>query len=116
MRQKLTIEMVAKNPDIDAFPSMVTQEGLKYYQAGWYEPIEKYPMSPAITNPDYDFDDFTSTALDMAKVKGVLIGIPQITNTQMFYYRRDLFEKAGVTADNARADGSSGKEAQRHEA
>jgi len=99
MRQKLTIEMVAKNPDIDAFPSMVTQEGLKYYEAGWYEPLEKYPKNADITDPDYDFADFTPTALDVAKVKGVLIGIPQISNTQMFYYRKDLFQKAGVTAD-----------------
>jgi multiple sugar transport system substrate-binding protein len=99
MRQKLTVELVAKNPNVDQFPSMSIQEGFKYHKAGWYTDLEKFAMDPNLTNPDYDFADFTPAALDVCKVKGMLVGIPEISNTQMFYQRKDILQKYGIKVD-----------------
>ena len=40
-RQKTTVEFAAGTSDVDAFLSMVAQEGIKYESAGWYADIEK---------------------------------------------------------------------------
>ena len=39
-RQKTTVEFAAGTSDVDAFLSMVAQEGIKYESAGWYADIE----------------------------------------------------------------------------
>jgi len=70
---------------------------VKYHKAGWAEPLEKYINNTKLTSPDFDLDDFLKAFLDLHRAPdGSLIGMPYSAETAVFYYRTDLFEKAGI--------------------
>ncbi|MCI1966475.1 MAG: ABC transporter substrate-binding protein [Oscillospiraceae bacterium] len=50
-------------------------------------------------NSDFNLDDMVPAFLAPAQIDNKLYGIPAYGTTQLFYYRKDLFEKAGVSAD-----------------
>lgn len=96
-RQKTTTEFAAGTSDVDVFLSMAAQEGIKYESAGWYEDIEKLLADPTITDPDFDFADFTPSGLSVAQLSnGKLIGLPVYNEFGSLMYNKALFEKAGV--------------------
>ncbi len=96
-RQKTTVEFAAGTSDVDAFLSMVQQEGIKYETAGWYEDIEKLINDPRLTNPDFDFKDFTQSGLSIARLpNGKLIGLPIYNEFGALMYNKALFDKAKV--------------------
>jgi ABC-type sugar transport system, periplasmic component len=59
------------------------------------EDIAPYAQKDA----DFKLDDFVQSFMVPAKVNGELYGLPAYGTTQLFYYRKDLFEKAGVSPD-----------------
>ena len=67
-RQKTTVEFAAGTSDVDVFLSMVAQEGIKYESAGWYMDIEKLVNDPKITDPKFDFKDFSTCGLGIAEL------------------------------------------------
>jgi multiple sugar transport system substrate-binding protein len=96
-RQKTTVEFAAGTSDVDAFLSMVQQEGIKYESAGWYEDIEKFVNNPAITDPNFDYKDFTQSGLGIAKLPtGKQIGLPIYNEFGALMYNKALFDKAGI--------------------
>lgn len=96
-RQKTTTEFTAGTSDVDVFLSMAAQEGIKYESAGWYEDIDKLLADPAITDPDFDFADFTPSGLSIARLSnGKLIGLPVYIEFGSLMYNKALFDKAGV--------------------
>lgn len=60
---------------------------------GWIEPLddlwEKY-------RAQYNLDDFPPSAREALSYKGKLYAMPIMMNTQMFAYRKDLFEEKGI--------------------
>jgi len=80
------------------FMSQPPQEGLKYRQAGWYEDLNPYVNDPAQTSPDYNFDDFLPGTITFETIQDALIGIPIQLEVEMLFYRKDLFDAAGLTA------------------
>jgi len=96
-RQKTTVEFAAGTSDVDVFLSMVAQEGIKYESAGWYADIKDFLSNTAITDPDFDFADFTSSGLGIATLpNGKLIGLPVYNEFGALFYNKALFEKAGL--------------------
>ena len=96
-RQKTTVEFAAGTSDVDVFLSMVAQEGIKYESAGWYVDIEKLLMDQKITDPNFDFKDFTKSGLGIAKLpNGRLVGLPVYNEFGALFYNKELFGKAGV--------------------
>jgi multiple sugar transport system substrate-binding protein len=96
-RQKTTVEFAAGTSDVDAFLSMVAQEGIKYESAGWYADIEALLKDQKITDPGFDFRDFTRSGLGIAKLSnGKLIGLPVYNEFGAIFYNKELFDKAGV--------------------
>ena len=96
-RQKTTVEFAAGTSDVDAFLSMVAQEGIKYESAGWYADIEGFLKDPKITDPNFDFGDFTKSGLGIARLpNGKLIGLPVYNEFGAIFYNKELFDKAGV--------------------
>ncbi len=75
-RQKLTTELSQGTGSVDVMMSAPAQEGLKYSQAGWYEPLDAYVNDPARTAPDFDFADFQPATIQIETVNGQLIGLP----------------------------------------
>jgi multiple sugar transport system substrate-binding protein len=96
-RQKTTVEFTAGTSDVDVFLSMVAQEGIKYESAGWYQDIEALVNDAKITNPDFDYQDFTTSGLSIAKLStGKVVGLPVYNEFGALMYDKALFEKAGV--------------------
>jgi len=94
--QKLNVEFAARSKNIDVYVSYAPQFSIKYYRAGWYEPLDRYVRDPALLDPAYDFGDFIDGAVKTARVEGTLVGIPFSPTTTLLYYRKDLFQQHGV--------------------
>lgn len=57
-------------------------------------------MKPFIDKvSDFNLDDFVQAFLPPAQVNGGLYGLPAYGTTQVLYYRKDLFEKKGISPD-----------------
>jgi multiple sugar transport system substrate-binding protein len=95
-RQKLLIEFASGKSSVDVFLTLPANDGLKYLESGWYEPLEGYLKDPSKTEQGFDFNDFTKGAQEGAKMKGVLICMPQGISTHLVYFRKDLFDKYDV--------------------
>jgi multiple sugar transport system substrate-binding protein len=67
---------------------------LEYYRAGWLFPLDGFLKNPALTNPDYDYNDIFPKVRSI--VDGKTIGITTGMNPQVLMYRKDLFEKYKV--------------------
>jgi multiple sugar transport system substrate-binding protein len=82
---------------VDVFLSMVAQEGIKYESAGWYVDFEELINNPEITDPDFDFADFSESSLSIARMPtGKLIGLPVYNEFGALFYNKELFDAAGV--------------------
>jgi multiple sugar transport system substrate-binding protein len=95
-RQKLAIAFTSGRGELDVFGSQRHQEGMKYYQAGWYEPLGKYAKDPQYSSPDFDLSDISAKGIDDATVNGDLIGVSLYTDLELLMYRKDLFAAAGL--------------------
>lgn len=97
-RQKSLVELTTGAGTLDVFMSQPPQEGLKYRQAGWYEDLKPYVNDPSLTSPDYNFADFLPGTITFETIQDALVGIPIQLEVEMLFYRKDLFEAAGLTA------------------
>lgn len=95
-RQKLSIELSARKGLVDVFMLQPHQDGRRYSLLGWVEPLEKYVSNPTLTNPEFDFEDFTKSGLQGEIIDGKLIGLPIQQSVHLLTYRRDLFDKYGI--------------------
>lgn len=72
----------------------LTDSSLQRYAAnGWLQPLddlwEKY-------SEEYQLDDFPPAVIDAVSYEGRIYAMPILTNTQLFYYRKDVLEEAGI--------------------
>jgi multiple sugar transport system substrate-binding protein len=95
-REKLTVEFTAGSSTIDVFVSSLHQERLLYAKNGWYAPMNEYIKDAKLTAPDWDYDDFFQGAKDIVTVNGKVVGMPENMDTNITYYRKDLFDAAGL--------------------
>lgn len=95
-RPKLAVDLTAGSNAFDVFSSMTVQEGEKFLRAGWYEPLDKYIKSRTLTSPDWDLGDYSAAAQGSMKVGKSTVVIPFEAQTMVLFYRKDLFEKAGI--------------------
>lgn len=63
--------------------------------AGWLEPLDDYLDRDKKFKESVE-SDIPKNVLDLYRYKGKLYGIPPDGNTQMMYYRADVFSKRGV--------------------
>ncbi len=96
-RQKSLVELTAGSGTLDIFMSQPPQEGLKYRRAGWYEDLNKYVKDAAKVSPDYKFADFLPGTITFETVENQLIGVPIQLEVEMLFYRKDLFQAAGLS-------------------
>lgn len=70
----------------------------RYEHAGWVEPLDGLIASsdPNITKPDFDYDDYFPAYADIFKTNDKILGLPCIGEATMLFYRKDLFEQAGI--------------------
>lgn len=92
LSQKLLVEFASGTSTIDVFMQRPLQEAKQFQQNGWYADLQPF----AAADPDIDLDDFFPSALLAETVDGALTGIPIVTEQEIIYYRKDLFEEAGI--------------------
>src|SRR5580658_1807667 len=86
-----TIALSSKSdtPDI-VYASDTTMQN--FVKNGWFRPLDdlwaKY-------RDEFKLDDFPAASLAPYQVDGHLYVMPHTVNTMMFFYRKDLFDKAG---------------------
>lgn len=85
LTQKLTTEFATGSSTVDVFMTRPLQESLLFIKNGWYAPLH-----------DYDFTDYPDTSVDVGRKEGTVYVVPLVTEWQVMYYRKDLFEKAGI--------------------
>jgi ABC-type glycerol-3-phosphate transport system substrate-binding protein len=65
---------------------------LTFAKNGWIRPLDdlwaKYKQ-------EFDLDDFTKTVIEERSYQGHIWSVPSTSNTLLFFYRKDLFDKAG---------------------
>ncbi|MDI6029497.1 extracellular solute-binding protein [Corticibacterium sp. UT-5YL-CI-8] len=87
-----SIAFSSQAPGIDII--QLNDPGIRRYaQNGWLEPLddlwEKY-------KEQYKLDDFPQSVIDGVSYDGHIYAIPFHINSMVFYYRKDLFDKAGL--------------------
>ena len=90
-QQLVTTRMAAGDPEPDCFMCDDIQAAL-YGTAGWLDPLE-----PIVEEFGIQLDDIPQTLLtDVSSWDGVLYRLPWTSDTELFFYRTDYFQEAGV--------------------
>ncbi|MBP1716543.1 MAG: hypothetical protein H6Q42_4746 [Deltaproteobacteria bacterium] len=105
MRDKQLLEMSKPKGDYDLI-SYVCMWKTEYVAKGLLAPLAPFFTNPAISDPSYDVPDFVPAYLATTGLVGgkkgylpgpsaALYGVPFGSETSMFAYRKDIFEKHG---------------------
>lgn len=89
LRQRLTTDIAAKSGQFDVM-TIGMYEAPIWGDNGWLEPMTNLPAS-------YDVDDIFDSVKGGLSAKGTLYALPFYGESSMTMYRKDLFEKAGMT-------------------
>jgi len=96
LTQKLTTEFATRSSTVDVFMTRPLQEGKLFYRNGWYENLTPYINNTKKTPANYNFADYSKSAVDAVTYAKVVYTIPLVTEWQVLYYRTDLFAQAGL--------------------
>jgi sorbitol/mannitol transport system substrate-binding protein len=89
LRQKVTTDIATKGGQFDVL-TIGTYEVPIWAKKNWLVPLDKLPA-------DYDVDDLLPKIRDALSVDGKLYAAPFYGESSMTMYRKDLFEKAGLS-------------------
>ncbi|HYG58788.1 MAG TPA: sugar ABC transporter substrate-binding protein [Symbiobacteriaceae bacterium] len=92
LTQKLTVELTAGSGTVDVFMQRPLQEAKLFEKNGWYADLNTFVKDAK----DFDISDFFKGPMEVETVNGKLVGIPLITEQQIIYYRKDLFQEKGI--------------------
>ncbi|MDR1277676.1 MAG: sugar ABC transporter substrate-binding protein [Treponema sp.] len=85
LTQKLTTEFATNSSTVDVFMTRPLQETLLFNKNSWYAPLDAY-----------DFSDYPVNTVDIGRKEGIPYIVPLVTEWQVLYYRKDLFQRAGL--------------------
>ncbi|MCK2150480.1 ABC transporter substrate-binding protein [Marinobacter alexandrii] len=89
LRQRLTVDIATNSGQFDVM-TIGMYEAPIWGQRGWLEPIMGLPE-------DYDLEDIFPAVRNGLSADGKLYALPFYSESSMTFYRRDLFEQAGLT-------------------
>jgi multiple sugar transport system substrate-binding protein len=95
-RQKLAVEMAARSASVDVFTSVAMREGRQFVASGWYADLAPLINDPASTSAEWDRGDFIEAFWKAHQLGNQHVGIPVHVLVQLLYYRKDLFDAAGL--------------------
>jgi multiple sugar transport system substrate-binding protein len=96
LTDKLTVELTAGTGTIDVFAQRPLQEAKLFEKNGWYADLNTFVKDAKKTPADYDMNDFHKGPMQVETVNGKLVGIPLVTEQEIVYYRKDIFEQKKV--------------------
>jgi len=88
LRQRLTTDIATQGGQFDVL-TIGMYEAALWGEKGWLEPMTELPA-------DYDLDDVFPSVREGLSVKGTLYALPFYAEASITYYRKDLFEQAGL--------------------
>ncbi|WIX31747.1 sugar ABC transporter substrate-binding protein [Salinicola sp. JS01] len=88
LRQRLTTDIATNGGQFDVM-TIGTYEVPIWARQGWLTALDDLPK-------DYDENDLLKPIRDGLSQKGKLYALPFYGESSMMYYRKDLFEKAGI--------------------
>ena len=89
LRQRLTTDIATKAGQFDVL-TVGNYEVPIWAKQGWIVPMTDLPA-------DYDAADLLKPVREALSIDGKLYALPFYAESAMTYYRKDLFEKAGIT-------------------
>lgn len=89
LRQRVTNDIANKGGQFDVL-TIGTYETPIWAKQGWLLPFENLPT-------EYDVDDILAPVRDALSYEDKLYALPFYAESSMLYYRKDLFDKAGIT-------------------
>lgn len=89
LRQRVTNDIANQGGQFDVL-TIGTYETPIWAKQGWLLPFENLPA-------EYDVEDILAPVRDALSYEGKLYALPFYAESSMLYYRRDLFEQAGIT-------------------
>jgi multiple sugar transport system substrate-binding protein len=91
--QQLRVEYGAGNFDTDVFLFRPLQDQAQFENNGWLLDLSDY-----VGEEEYDWEDFGAPAREASTSReGQVVSVPLGIARQMLFYRKDLFEKAGLS-------------------
>lgn len=96
-RQKLAVELAAQNKGIDVFNTGTSYEGRRFATSGWYADLAPLVADRSATSPEWDAADFIESVWRAQNFGGKHVAVPLQAVTQVLFYRKDLFDAAGLT-------------------
>jgi sorbitol/mannitol transport system substrate-binding protein len=89
LRQRVTNDIANKGGQFDVL-TIGTYETPIWAKQGWLLPFENL-------SADYDVEDILAPVRDALSYENKLYALPFYAESSMLYYRKDLFDKAGIT-------------------
>lgn len=94
---KMMTTLQAKTGTFDTFLVNLDRLAL-WYPGGFLSPVNDLLDNPEKYNqPNYDAKDYPQAMLDLFKIDGKNYAVPQEASAILMFYRKDLFQKYGVT-------------------
>ncbi len=93
LRQRITTDISTNSGQFDIM-TIGLMEAPMWGERGWLAPLENFP-------PEYQYDDLIESVRNGLSYNGVQYALPFYAESQMLFYRKDLFEKAGITMPEA---------------
>lgn len=100
-RQRRLLEVGSGADTLDGYMFMPGQVGAQYLGAGWVRYLDDLVNDPTLTTPDLDLDDFFGGAIGTFQTPEGLVGLPLQIESSLLFYRKDLFEQAGLAGPPA---------------
>ena len=88
LRQRLTTDIATQGGQFDVL-TIGMYEAALWGEKGWLEPMKELPA-------DYALDDVFPSVREGLSAKGQLYALPFYAEASITYYRKDLFEQAGL--------------------
>ncbi|MEO0827153.1 MAG: sugar ABC transporter substrate-binding protein [Cyanobacteria bacterium J06642_9] len=89
LRQRTTTDVASQGGQFDVL-TIGAYETPIWAKRGWLKPLDQLPA-------EYDVDDLIDPIRTGLSQDGTLYALPFYGESSMLYYRRDLFEQAGIT-------------------
>ncbi|MCL6593599.1 MAG: extracellular solute-binding protein, partial [Alicyclobacillus sp.] len=92
LSDKLSVSFTAGSTTPDVFMYRPLQEGKQFFKNGWIQPLNNYVNQ----DTSWNWNDFTNVSRGTVTFNGQVTGVPIVTEEEVLYYRKDLFQKAGL--------------------
>lgn len=92
-----TLDTDLKQPGrVDVFAVIPNLDGIHYLSAGQIQPVNGYLKDPALTAPEYQWEDFFPKFRAAMEIRGAILGPPVMAEYLSLLYRKDVFKQYQV--------------------